>query len=31
MTQDLDTIYGLLDPVVVETFVQEVHVNVLNP
>ena len=24
MTQDLDTIYGLLDPVVVESLVQEV-------
>ena len=25
MTHDLDTIYGLFDPVVVETLVQEVN------
>ena len=29
MTQDLDKIYGLLDPVIVETLVKEV--NNLNP
>jgi len=29
VTQDLDKIYGLLDPVVVETLVKEV--NNLNP
>ena len=29
MTKDLDTVYGLLDPVIVKTLVKEV--NILNP